>query len=184
MASSADWASAIASTVRQVAGATIHRLPGWTVIEPDEIEEAVAETGMIRILGLGEPLDFFRKPNEFELEEFDGVAARAKKNGDGTFLPDPLDLIQTKLNIERSSDQQDSFFLESLFRADYRKRLPTATFAVAKEMLDRYSEWQVLQAAMENPDEVVRALATEHLHEFAEAGDPFSQAILAGREIL
>ncbi len=53
----------------------------------------------------------------------------------------------------------------------------------ARAMLDRYSEWRVLQAALTNPCEEVRELATTHLHEFAEAGDPFSQAILAGREI-
>jgi hypothetical protein len=50
-------------------------------------------------------------------------------------------------------------------------------------MLERYSECQVLQSALTNPSPEVRELAMTHLHEFAEAGDPFSQAILAGREI-
>ena len=50
-------------------------------------------------------------------------------------------------------------------------------------MLKRYSEWQVLRAALANPAPVVRELAMQHLREFAEAGDPFSLAILEGREI-
>ena len=119
----------------------------------------------------------------FDIEDFEAVASRAKRNGDGTLLPEPLDLIQTKLGTSRDRDQQDSLFLESLVRADYRKRLPAATLAEAREMLERYSEWQVLQAALENPDAEVRELATTHLREFAAAGDPFSQAILEGREI-
>lgn len=183
MESPAEWADAIRRACSQIEGATIHRLPGWIEISGAEIEQAVAETGMIRILGLGEPLDVFREPNEFDIEDFDAVAARAKRNGDGTLLPDPLDLIQTKLNTTRDRDQQDAHFLESLVRADYRKRLPTATLPEATEMLDRYCEWQVLQSALENPDAEVRELAMTHLREFAAAGDPFSQAILEGREI-
>jgi len=50
-------------------------------------------------------------------------------------------------------------------------------------MLGRYSEWQVLLAALKNPSDEVRELAMTHLREFAAAGDPFSQAILEGREI-
>lgn len=46
-----------------------------------------------------------------------------------------------------------------------------------------WCEWQVLVAAQENPLEEVRELARTHLREFAAAGDPFSQAILEGREI-
>jgi hypothetical protein len=45
------------------------------------------------------------------------------------------------------------------------------------------TDWQVLQAALENPSAEVHELAMTHLREFAEAGDPFSQAILEGREI-
>lgn len=36
---------------------------------------------------------------------------------------------------------------------------------------------------MEHPDAEVRELALAHLREFADEGDPFSQAILAGRPI-
>jgi hypothetical protein len=41
----------------------------------------------------------------------------------------------------------------------------------------------VLAVALEHPAEEVRELARAHLREFAAEGDPFSQAILAGRPI-
>ncbi|MGB6222702.1 hypothetical protein [Haloferula sp.] len=177
------WADVVDSVCRQVPGTSIHRLPGWIEVRGSEIAHAAEETGMVRIHGLNVPLDIFRKPNEFDESVFDAVAKRAKRNDDGTLLPEPLDLVQTKMNTVRDHDQQDILFLESLVRADYKKRLPVATIEEATAMLNRYSEWQVLQAALENPSEQVRALAHQHLREFAEAGDPFSQAILEGREI-
>ncbi|WP_353568452.1 hypothetical protein [Haloferula sargassicola] len=98
-------------------------------------------------------------------------------------LPHPLDLIETKLNTDRERDFTDILFLESLVRAEYAERLPTATPEEAAAMLHRFSDWQVLRVALTNPHAAVQDLARSHLEEFAEAGDPFSQAILAGREI-
>ena len=92
-------------------------------------------------------------------------------------------MIQGKFNTGRDKDLQDILHLESVVRADYKKRLPTATVAEAAAMLGRYSEWQVLLAALENPWPEVRELAMSHLREFAAAGDPFSLAILEGREL-
>lgn len=108
---------------------------------------------------------------------------RAVVRSDGTLLPHPLDLIQSKLETGRDKDLYDIQHLESLVRADYKQRLPTATLAEATELLGRYSEWQVLVAALENPLADVRELAMTHLREFAAAGDPFSLAILEGREL-
>jgi hypothetical protein len=45
------------------------------------------------------------------------------------------------------------------------------------------TEWQVRLPALQNPSPEVRELAMTHLREFAAAGDPFSQAILEGREL-
>ncbi|MEO5916286.1 MAG: hypothetical protein ABIS50_18755 [Luteolibacter sp.] len=98
-------------------------------------------------------------------------------------LPEPLDLIQSKLETGRDKDLIDILHLESVVRADYKKRLPTASLEEASQMLERFSEWQVLIPAMENPFAEVRELAMSHLREFAAAGDPFSQAILEGREL-
>lgn len=87
------------------------------------------------------------------------------------------------LDTGRDKDLYDIQHLESLVRAEYKIRLPLATLEEAQEMLGRYSEWQVLTAALENPSAAVRELAMTHLREFAAAGDPFSLAILDGREL-
>lgn len=181
--SPAEWAAVLERAREDFSGITIHRLPGWTEVSGSEIAAAADETGMVRILGLSCPLDIFRRPNEFVELGFEEVVGRARKSSDGTYLPAPLDLIQSKLETGREKDIKDIEHLESLVRDEYKKRLPLATLDEAGEMLDRYSEWQVLVMALENPLEEVRELAMTHLREFAAAGDPFSQAILEGREI-
>lgn len=183
MSSAEEWAEVVTAACEAVKGATIHRLPGWTEVSGPEVGPAAEETGMLRILGLNHPLDIFRRPNEFQEHEFDAVASRTSISGDGTLLPDPIDLIQSKLDTGRDKDQRDIEHLESVVRADYKKRLPVASLEEAASMLARYSEWQVLVAALENPSPEVRELAMTHLREFAAAGDPFSQAILEGREL-
>ncbi len=183
MATAEEWASVIRAVCEKMETATVHRLPGWVKISEAEIGEAVLETGMVRVLGLDCPLDIFRKPNEFEIDDFDEVVSRTSRSGDGTLIPDPLDLIQSKLETGRDKDLKDIEHLESVVRADYKKRLPVASLEEARAMLGRYSEWQVLVPALENPSPDVRELAMIHLREFAAAGDPFSQAILEGREL-
>jgi hypothetical protein len=92
-------------------------------------------------------------------------------------------LIQSKLDTGRAKDLYDIQFLESLVREDYQRRLPVTTFEEAEAMIERFSDWQVLQSALENPLPEVRELAMTHLREFAEAGDPFSKAILEGKPL-
>jgi hypothetical protein len=177
------WAERLRNALTGFEGISIHRLPGWIRIGSEGVADAIEETGMIRLLGLDKPLDLFRSPNEFEIGEFEGVASRASRNGDGTLLPDPLDLFQTKIDTGREKDSEDMLHLERLTREKYVRLLPSATLQEASDLLDRYSEWQVLQAALRNPSPEVRELAMTHLKEFAAAGDPFSLAILEGREI-
>ncbi len=183
MQDSTLWSSALEKVCADFSGLTLCRLPGWVQVSGRALVEAVDETGMIRIQGLDCPLDIFRKPNEFATGDFDGVCARAQLRSDGTLLPDPLDLIQSKFDTNRDKDLRDIQHLESIVRADYRKRLPTATAEEAVAMLGRYSEWGVLQSALENPAPEVRELAMSHLREFAAEGDPFSLAILEGRKL-
>jgi hypothetical protein len=183
MSSAEEWAAAVLSVCATVKDATIHRLPGWTEVFGAQLASAVEETGMVRILGLDCPLDIFRRPNEFEESEFEAVASRTSPSGDGTLLPDPIDLIQSKLETGRDKDFHDIQHLESVVRTSYKNRLPTASLEEAEAMLGRYSEWQVLLPALQNPSPEVRELAMTHLREFAAAGDPFSQAILEGREL-
>lgn len=117
------------------------------------------------------------------MDDFDAICSRALLRSDGSLLPDPLDLIQSKFDTGRDKDIYDIQHLESVVRANYKKLLPSATFDEAAAMLGRYSEWQVLASALENPSPEVRELAMTHLREFAAAGDPFSLAILEGREL-
>ena len=183
MADAETWSAELESCCRDFGELTLHRLPGWTPVSGDEIITAVMETGVIRVLGLDCPLDVFRVPNEIEAEDFDVMYSRGTVRSDGSMLPDPLDLLQSKMDTGRDKDRLDIGHLESVVRRTYREQLPFASFEMAQGMLARYSEWQVLQAALLNPTPEVRDLAMSHLREFAAAGDPFSLAILEGREI-
>lgn len=183
MADEETWSAALERCCRDFGDLTLHRLPGWTLVSGNEIITAVTETGIIRVLGLDCPLDVFRVPNEIEADDFDAMYSRGTIRSDGSMLPDPLDLLQSKMDTGRDKDRLDIGHLESVVRRTYREQLPFASFEKAQAMLSRYSEWQVLQAALENPSPEVRELAMSHLREFAAAGDPFSLAILEGREI-
>ena len=109
--------------------------------------------------------------------------ADGKKVIIGAFADGGLTPFKDKIIPLAKAQGFDIQFLEDKVRAEYRAQLPTATLEEAVALLDRYSEWQVLQAALENPSPEVRELAMSHLREFAAAGDPFSLAILEGREI-
>lgn len=173
----------IVRTCSQVSETTVHRLSSWSVVSWQEIALAVEETGLVRILGLNCPLVIFRRPNEFKGGQFDEVILNASRSGDGTFFPSPLDLNQSKSETGQEKDFHDVLYLESLVRADYEARLPVASLEEAEKMLGHYSEWQFLQAALENSLSQVQELAGTHLREFAAVGDPFSLAILEGREL-
>ncbi len=181
--SSQEWAAKLNRVLREIPSATIHRLPHWTEIQPDQLSETIEEVGMIRVLGLDEPLDVFRVPNEFEPDDFDAVISRATREESGSYIPDPIDLIQSKLETGRDKDARDIAFLEDLVSRRYCSKLPTASLAEVEKMLARYSDFRVLESALTNPDPAVQKLAKGQLQEFADQGDPFSLAILEGREI-
>jgi hypothetical protein len=61
--------------------------------------------------------------------------------------------------------------------------LPTCEEHEGLELLKRSTSPRIAKAALQNPSPEVRELAMNHLREFAAAGDPFSLAILEGREI-
>jgi hypothetical protein len=138
---------------------------------------------MLRVLGLDCPLDIFRQPNEFPAESFDEVFDRSTRNADGTRLPDPLDLIITKLNTGRDQDRYDSQHLESVIRERYRKLLPSASLDEVRKLFERFLDWEVCQIALNHSEQEVRDYAVECLREMATEGDPFSQALLDERQI-
>jgi len=101
MVNAETWSAELDRCCRNFGELTLHRLPGWTPVSGDEIITAVMETGIIRILGLDCPLDAFRVPNEIEAEDFDAMYSRGTVRSDGSMLPDPLDLLQSKMNTGR-----------------------------------------------------------------------------------
>lgn len=177
------WAATIERTCARFPGLTLHTLPGWRQISGSEVTMAAEEVGMVRVQGLDCPLDVFRRPNEFQENSFDEVFERADANADGTRLPDPLDLIITKLNTDRTKDLDDSRFLESVIRQRYRAIIPTAALDEVRRLFDRFLDWEVCSMALENPSVEVRGYAISCLREMAADGDPFSKALLEDREI-
>jgi hypothetical protein len=183
MDSPADWAKALVQACEFFPGATIHSLPGWREVCGTEIAIAAEEVGMVRIQGLDCPLYIFREPNEFPPGSFDEVYERATPNIDGTRLPDPLDIIVTKLNTDRAKDLEDSRFLESVIRERYRGILPTAPLVEVQRLLDRFLDWEVCAMALSNPAPEVKDYAARCLRELAADGDPFSKALLERENI-
>jgi len=183
MESPKKWATALEETCARFPGLTLHTLPGWRRVSGVEIADAADEIGMVRILGLDCPLDVFCRPNEFPAESFDEVYQRGSIITDGTCLPDPLDLIVTKLNTGRAKDLDDSRHLETVIRERYRHVLPTASLEEVRYLFDRFLDWEVCAMALENPSQEVKDYAVECLREMAAEGDPFSLALLENREI-
>jgi hypothetical protein len=182
--SATNWARRLYGILQKYPDLTIHTLPDWKKIStPSEIATAAEEVGMIRISGLNCPLDIFRRPNEFPEDSFDEVYARGTESEDGSHLPDPLDLIVTKLNTGRAQDFHDTQHLESLVRKRYAEVLPTASISEVKALFARYLDWQVCEHALRNPSQEVKDYTLQSLREMAEEGDPFSQAILEKRPI-
>jgi len=183
MTSPSTWADALEQICSGLPGLSFHTLPGWRQVTDHEIVTAAEEIGMVRILGLDCPLDIFRQPNEFPPDSFDEVFDRGTTNADGTRLPDPLDLIITKLNTGRDKDLHDSQHLESVIRERYRTLLPSASLDEVRHLFDRFLDWEVCRIALTNPAQEVKDYAIKCLHEMASEGDPFSLALLEERQI-
>lgn len=183
MESSAAWAAAIEGACGAFTGLGIHTLPEWRKVSGPEIADAADRVGLVRVSGLDCPLDIFRRPNEFSVESFADVLSRSARNADGTWLPDPIDLAISKDLTNRDKDAHDIRFLESKVRGRWVELLPTASSVEAKELFERFVDWQCCEAALRNPDPSVREMALKFLREFAAEGDPFSQAILDNKVI-
>jgi len=181
--SSRAWVEVILLTCAKFTGLTLHTLPGWREVSGDELRIAAEEVGLLRVTGLDCPLDIFRTPNEFTPEAFDEVHARSAPNRDGTRLPDPLDLIITKLDTGREKDLMDTRFLESVVRKRYLVVMPTASLEEVKQLFARFLDWEVCAGALESPDSSVREFAKECLRDLAGDGDPFARALLEQQRI-
>ena len=183
MDSAGTWCHALEKMNEDFPMVTWQRLSDHSAVSGDKFVDAVENEHLIRAVGLDYPIDFFRIPNEFEAQDFTDVWMRSSKRSDGMYLPDPLDLIQSKMDTGRDKDLHDVMHLESVIRKDYSARLPTANPAEAAAMLGRCIDSTVLLAAYKNPSLEVKNLALQYLSELASDGDPFSQqALLAIRD--
>jgi len=178
--SSVDWAAAVQDVASQFPETALATLPGWRRLASlTELAAAADEIGMVRVLGLECPLDIFRRPNELDEAAFDEVWGRSTMKEDGVRLPEPLDVLQSKLETGRDSDCADLAFLESKVRGSFGDRLATATLEEARHLFARYTDHVVARRALANPNPAVQLLAREILEELAAQGDPFSRDLLA-----
>lgn len=175
----ATWVESLAAVIIEFPTTSLWSLAQQRIITVSEIVDEITSFGVVRVTGFRFPVDVFRKPNELELSDFDGVWARAQIMEDGVALPHEIDLYVTKANTGREHDWLDQMFLQSRVKERMESRIPVCDLIEAKALFDRFSDPEVLGFARTNPHADVRAYARDLLREFEVEGDPFSRDILA-----
>lgn len=178
MESSALWCSAVLSVLAESSALGVLDIGSLSPVDHSEIPEVIEHGGVIRISGLDRPLDIFRRPNEMAVSGFEEVWNRATPQTDGTRLPDVVDLLITKMDTGRAKDTYDIQFLEGKAEELYLERLPQARADEALEMLSRFLNPKVAEAAAKHSDPQVREAGMGFLRELAAAGDPFARDLL------
>lgn len=173
-----EWCDAVCSIVAGKPHLQIVSIGNWENVPVADFPEVISRDGVVRIVGVNQPLDIFRRPNQLDPAEFNDVWSRSEVLDDGTRLPDPIDLLVSKQETGRDKDQTDIIFLEGKIQADYLARLPQASKDEALQMLGRFLTPRVAEAALAHSDPAVRDLGMRFLHELAEEGDPFAAEIL------
>jgi len=173
-----EWCAAVRTMTEGRVRLDIVSMGNWASVSEQDFSGVILRDGVVRITGLNQPMDIFRKPNQLETEEFEEVWARSLIMDDGTRLPDPIDLLVSKQETGRDKDRADIIFLEGKIEADYLARLPMVSADEAARMLGRFLTPRVAEAALAHPDEDVGRLARRFLHELAEEGDPYAVEIL------
>ncbi len=178
MESSDLWCSAVLSALAGSSGLSVNDIGSFSPAEKAEFPEIIEHDGVVRISGLDRPLDIFRRPNEMEVSAFEEVWNRATPQDDGTRLPDVVDLLITKQDTGRARDTYDIQFLEGKAEEMYLERLPRAKPDEALEMLARFLNPKVADAAARHADPQVREIGLKFLRELAAEGDPFARDLL------
>lgn len=173
-----EWAEEIGSILYPTPAYRPVAMGTWNPILQSHLVDVISQDGVIRILGMERPLDIFRDPNELAMEQFDEVWSRARPLGDGTRLPDVIDLLVTKQDTGRDKDTQDIVFLEAKAEREYLQKLPNVDAAEAIWMLGRFLTPRVAELAMTHSDSAVRELAYTFLVELADEGNPYARDIL------
>jgi hypothetical protein len=172
------WARLVLAIIVEFPQVFPARLALWTPIAPSDLSEAIENDGMVRLMGLDRPLDLFRRPNKLDMDEFNEVWGRGKPLGDGTRLPDMIDVLVTKQSTGRQKEITDILFLESRIEAEYLDELPDASEKRAEEMLGRFLTPNVARAALAHPSFAIRQLGYAYLQELARDGDPYAAEYL------
>ncbi len=178
------WCAAVGTALAETPGIRILHLGSFSPVEKEEFPAVIEQDGAVRLSGLDRPLDIFRRPNEMEVSDFEAVWNRATPQADGTRLPDVVDLLVTKQDTGRAKDTYDIQFLEGKAEEMYLARLPHAGSGEALEMLARFLNPKVADAAARHAAGPVREAGFRFLRELADAGDPFARDLLEnlGRE--
>jgi hypothetical protein len=174
------WCSAVSSALAESPGLGVMDIGSFSPVAKEEFPEVIERDGVVRISGLDRPLDIFRRPNEMEVSGFEEVWNRATPQVDGTRLPDVVDLLVTKQDTGRAKDTYDIQFLEGKAEELYLERLPQVPPAEALQMLARFLNPKVADAAARHADPQVRAAGLRFLRELAVEGDPFARDLLEG----
>jgi hypothetical protein len=174
-----DWAVVLREILADVPVAYPFDLRRRRPVDPLEIEPVVVRDGVIRVGGLDRNLDVFRVPHNLSADDFDAVWHRAEVRLEHARVPDEIDLLVTKEDTSRPQDMADIAFLEEKIRQQLSATLSRCTLEEAEEIFRRYADHATCTAALQNPNEPVRRLAMATLREFADAGDPFAQRMLA-----
>ena len=173
-----EWCRAVRAMTEGQSHLEIVSMGNWESVSEEDFSAVILRDGVVRITGVNQPMDIFRKPNQLEPEEFDEVWTRSVILEDGTRLPDPIDLLVSKQETGRDKDRADIIFLEGKVEADDLARLPKVSADEAAYMLRRFLTPRVAEAALAHPDNGVGELARKFLHELAEEGDPYAAEIL------
>ena len=173
-----EWCHVVRSITAGQSRLQIVSIGNWKNVPEKDFLEVVGRDGVVRIIGLNQPLDIFRKPNQLDPAEFNEIWNRSEILDDGTRLPDPIDLLVSKQETGREKDQTDIIFLEGKIQADYLARLPGASRDEAMQMLGRFLTPRVAEAALAHSEQAGRDLGRRFLRELAAEGDPFAAEIL------
>jgi hypothetical protein len=183
MNSTVEWLNVLNSILSKFEGARIVTLPGWQNLSGADLVENLEQVGMIRVEGLGVPLDLFRKPNGVEIEEFDEIWERSRSLPDHLGLPHPLDLVRTKENTQRPHDQNDHVYLMSVAREAQGDALASASNQKeALVLIDEFYDYAVLERGLDNPLPEVREVIWSEIEQLTDDGDPFAKELLEARK--
>lgn len=175
-----EWLAAIQAAVEQYPSPlSIHCLPGWKELKGHDLISSIEQVGMVRINGLTMPLDIFRRPNGYDIDQFDDVWENASGFKSGMRLPRAADLLPTKEATGRTHDTSDLHYLLAISRTEQGNALASAeTIEQARSILDDYYDHEVCKRGLGNPDKEIQNLIQTELKKLADDGDPFAMELL------